>query len=360
MSGQLSERQREVLAAVILNYAISGSPVGSRTVSRARPDRLSPATIRNTMSELEELGLLLQPHTSAGRVPTDSGYRYYVDAMMGEEPLSSGDNLAIQAALPAEGERPRVGELLHRTVRLLADLSCQVGVLLVPRFPQAILRRVDFHHLPGRQVLAVFVSQTGMVDHKVIAAPEPFTVEELGKMSRLVNESFHGMTLPQIRTRLIEEMHREKALYDRLLARAMGLFNSYLKERGENDDEILVDGTSNVVGESDFADIPQMKALFRAFEDKSRLVELLNVCLDHGRTQIRIGLECEDPIFRDATVITSPYRYRDEAVGALGIIGPRRMPYDRIITLVDTLSQFLSDALAMRTAAGSTGDSHDG
>ena len=360
MTGQLSERQREVLAAVILNYVLSGAPVGSRTVSRARSDGLSPATIRNTMSELEELGLLLQPHTSAGRVPSDRGYRYYVDAMMGEQPLTSGDNLTIQAALPLGGERLAVGDLLQRTVHLLADLSCQVGVLLVPRFPQAILRRVDFHHLPGRQVLAVFVSGTGMVDHKAINSDETFTSPELEKMSALVNENFHGLTLPEIRARLIREMHQEKDLYDRFLARGLGLFHAYLEERGDGDDEILVDGASNVVGEADFADVGRMKALFRAFEEKNRLVQLLNACLDHGTTQIRIGSECEDPIFRDATVITAPYSYRHRAVGALGIIGPRRMPYDRIVTLVDTLSQFLSDALAVRATTGPTGDSHDG
>ena len=359
----LNTRQREVLATVVLNYVLTGVPVGSRTVSRGRADGLSPATIRNTMAELEEMGCLQQPHTSAGRIPSDSGYRCYVDSLMSEQPLSPGDLCAIRNALPLQGEAPGVGDLLHRTVRLLADLSSQVGVVLAPRFPHAILRRLDFLGLPDGRVLGVFVSQSGMVDHKVIEAPEPLTDADLSRISNLVNENFSGMTLPGIRSLLIQEMSKEKALYDRLLSRALQLCRSYLDRRAGDGDEILLDGTSNVFGERESADLPHMRELFRAFENKGRLVQLLNACLDEGRTQIRIGSECDDPTFRDMTVITSPYCYRDQPVGALGIIGPRRMPYGRLVTLVDSLSKFLSEALAVRAqggrSAGPGGDSHD-
>ncbi|MFQ5720342.1 MAG: heat-inducible transcriptional repressor HrcA [Acidobacteriota bacterium] len=361
MTDRLDARQREVLGAVIVNYVVARTPVGSRTVSKARADGLSPATIRNTMAELEEMGYLLQPHTSAGRIPTDLGYRYYVDSMMSGKPLTAVESRAIRSALPGADEHPRVEELLQRTVKLLADLSLQVGVVLAPRFTSAILRRLDFHRLPDGRILAVFVSESGIVDHKLITSSVPLSDTELVTISNMVNQNFHGKTLPRIRAELIDQMRREKALYDRLLSEALRLCRSYLDERADDDDEVIVGGTSNVVGEEGFADVDGMRALFRAFEDKNRLVHLLNACLGEDRTQIRIGSECHDPMFSAVTVISSPYRYRDRAVGALGIVGPRRMPYDRLVTLVDSLSTFLSDALALRNGVTSTkGASHGG
>ncbi len=348
-SAPLSDRHRDVLAAVIVNYVVTGQPVGSRTVSRNSRDGLSPATIRNTMSDLEEMGYLYQPHTSAGRVPTDLGYRYYVDRLMSERPLSRREIRHIRAALPAEEEAPDVDDLLNRTVKLLAGLSSHVGVVLAPRFRHAVLKRLEFLSLPEGRVLVIFVSQTGMVDHRVVSPRERLSDTELSAMTNLVNESFQDLTLPQIRVRVVQLMSEEKALYDRLLARALDLSSRYLAQRADDEDEVLVDGASNVLGEPDFADVARMKALFRAFEDKSRLVDLLNACLAEDRSRILIGSECPDPGFSDLTLITSPYRYRQQPVGALGVIGPRRMDYDRLVTLVDSLSRFLSEALASRT-----------
>jgi heat-inducible transcriptional repressor len=217
----LSDRHRDVLAAVIVNFVVTGQPVGSRTISRSSRDGLSPATIRNTMSDLEEMGFLSQPHTSAGRVPTDLGYRYYVDTLMSERPLSRRVIRHIRTALPDDGEAPDVDDLLNRTVKLLAGLSTHVGVVLAPRFSHAVLKRLEFLSLPDDRVLAIFVSQTGMVDHKVIRPPERVSEAELIAMTNLVNDSFQNLTLPQIRARVVEMMTEEKALYDRLLARAL-------------------------------------------------------------------------------------------------------------------------------------------
>ena len=172
---------------------------------------------------------------------------------------------------------------------------------------------------------------------------------ELTAVTNLVNENFAGLTLPEIRGRVLQMMRQEKALYDRLLARALDMSSRYLDQREDGDDELLVDGTFNVVGEPDFADVEQMKRLFKAFEDKNRLVELLNACLEHDKPQVIIGKECLDPGFEDLTVISSPYRYRERPVGALAVIGPRRMDYDRLITLVDSFSRFLTESLARRS-----------
>lgn len=358
-SHDLTSRQREVLAAVLLNYVVTGAPVGSRTVSKSREDHLSPASIRNTMSDLEEMGYLVQPHTSAGRVPTDQGYRFYVDSLMCERPLGGDDLETMRQAMTAGPPGRGVDELLARTVKLLAGLSSQVGVVLAPRFSHAVLKRLEFLPLAGNRILALFVSQTGMVDHCILDQSEKFTDSDLATMTNMVNDNFQGLTLPDIRRRVLRMMQEEKALYDRLLAKALQLSQRYLEQRDEGADELLVDGTSNVVGEPDFADVDRMKRLFRAFEDKNRLVELLNACLDRDSPQVLIGSECLDPGFEDLTVITSPYRYREKPVGALGVIGPRRMPYDRLITMVDSFSRFLTESLAARAHGRAVGEPED-
>jgi heat-inducible transcriptional repressor len=345
----LSQRHQEILSAVVLNYVVTGTPVGSRTVAKHRSDHLSPATIRNAMADLEEMGFLYQPHTSSGRVPTDLGYRYYVDTLMSQRPLSADEICQIRSALPHEGGPEEVTELLDRTVKLLAGLSSHVGVVLAPRFPHAILKRLEFLGLGPDRILAIFVSQSGMVDHRVIQIEETYGDEELVKMTNLVNDSFQGLTLPQIREKLLAMMSAEKALYDRLLARALELSRDYLDQREDEENELLLDGTSNVLREPTLADdVERMRGLFRAFEDKSRLVNLLNACLQQDRSRIVIGSECHDPTFSDLTLISSPYRYRHQPVGALGVIGPRRMDYERLVVLVDSLSRFLSEALARR------------
>jgi len=345
----LSERQRQVLATVVAHYVVSGSPVGSRTISKARPDHLSPASIRNTMADLEEMGYLAQPHTSAGRVPTDLGYRFYVDSLMSQRPPGKDDLETMRHVLLASENDQGIDEILSRSVKLLAGLSSQVGVVLAPRFSHAVLKRLEFLRISEDRVLALFISQTGMVDHRIVPMKESLSEAELTAVNNLVNENFAGLTLPEIRSRVLQMMRQEKALYDRLLARAMEMSSHYLDQREEGADELLVDGTFNVVGEPDFADVEQMKRLFKAFEDKNRLVELLNACLQQDKPQVIIGKECLDPGFEDLTIISSPYRYRERPVGALAVIGPRRMDYERLITLVDSFSRFLTESLARRT-----------
>ncbi|MFQ5669836.1 MAG: heat-inducible transcriptional repressor HrcA [Acidobacteriota bacterium] len=350
-AGQISERQRDILAAVVVQYVLTGNPVGSRTVSKNIAENVSAATIRNTMVDLEEMGYLFQPHTSAGRIPTDQGYRYYVDALMSDCTLNERDQQIINSALPVAGETPGVDVLLARTAHLLADLSSHVGLVLAPRFHSAIMKRLEFLQLPRNRVLAIFVSQSGIVDHKVISVPRPFGETELLNITNLINDNFTGLTLLEIRSRVLKMMSDEKALYDRLLARALELSRSYLEKREEEAEEVLVDGASNVVGEPDFEDVQRMKSLFRAFEEKSRLVEILNACLEQGRSRILIGSETRVPSLSDLTLISSPYSYREQPVGALGVIGPTRMNYDRLVILVESLSRFLSESLSRRAQA---------
>jgi heat-inducible transcriptional repressor len=353
MTMPLTDRQEDVLAAVVLNYVVTGTPVGSRTVSKNSPDRLSPATIRNAMADLEEMGFLYQPHTSAGRVPTDLGYRYYVDTLMSRRPLSPEEVRQIRTTLPHEGEPEDLHELLGRTAKLLAGLSSHVGVVLAPRFPGAILKRLEFLRLTDHRILAIFVSRSGMVDHRVIHVKESYSDMDLSSMTNLVNDNFQGLTLSQIREKALAMMSAEKALYDRLLARALELSRNYLDQRDDDEDEVLLDGTSNVLGEPTLAeDVDRMKTLFSAFEDKGRLVTLLNACLEQDEARVLIGSECHDPRFQHLTLISSPYSYREQPVGAVGVLGPRRMDYERLVTLVDSLSRFLTQSLTRRAVEG--------
>ncbi|MFQ5766701.1 MAG: heat-inducible transcriptional repressor HrcA [Acidobacteriota bacterium] len=344
----MSARQRQVLAAVVVQYVLTGAPVGSRTISKKFQASLSPATIRNTMADLEELGYLLQPHTSAGRVPTDLGYRYYVDSLMARPNLSAREERLIRDTMPLAGEVSEVHELFARAAKLLASLSAQVGLVLVPRFRNAVLKRLEFLNLGRGRVLGIFISQSGMVDHRIIKVYAVLTDVELQQINNLVNENFHGLTLREMRAWVIRMMSQEKALYDRLLSRALRLSQSYLARREGEEKEVLVEGASNVMAETDFADVARMKELFQAFEDKRRLMELLNGCLQDKGPRVLIGSECADPSLSDLALVTSPYLYRRRPVGAIGIIGPRRMEYEHQVALVDSLSRFLTESLAQR------------
>jgi len=350
----MTPRHEDVLASIILNYLVSVDPVGSRTVALHSRDNLSAATIRNTMADLEELGYLVQPHTSAGRVPSDLGYRYYVDSLMATRPLSRQERRIISRALPREGDQADLPELLERSVKVLAALSLHVGIVLAPRLSQAVLGHLEFVGLPDQRVLVVFVSGDGAVSHRVIRVAEAVPEDDLHRMSRLVNDRFAGLTLPEMRTRLLEMMSEEKALYDRLLARALELSSAWLQSSDAGASDVLVEGASHIVGDPAFPSPERMKALFRAFEDKHRLVQLLGACLEEDRPRILIGSELESPDFTDTTLITAPYRAGAQPLGVVGVLGPRRMEYGRMVTLVHSLSRLLSEALARRAGATPT------
>lgn len=337
----LSERYREILKAVIQDYIRDAEPVGSRTVSRKHRFHLSPATIRNIMADLEDMGYLAQPHTSAGRIPTDRGYRLYVDSLMEPQRLSRADAQRIeQRVMDSRGE---LEELMRETSKLLSALTPYVGIVLAPRFAEHTFGRVEFVHLHGERILVVLVAESGLVSHKVVGIDEVLEQEELNRIARVLNDLLGGLTLRQVRSYLGTKMAEEKALYDRLLARALKLGAAALEAEPEG--EVYVGGAANIVNQPEFADVEKMRAMFAAFEEQSKLVKILDACLTGDEFKIIIGSEGAVRELQGLSVIASPYRRGDQVLGAIGVLGPTRMHYARMVPLVEHTARLISRLL---------------
>ena len=341
MAVELKERHREVLKAVIHDFIMNAEPVGSRTVSKKYNFNLSPATIRNIMADLEEAGYLNQPHTSAGRVPTDLGYRYYVDALMEPKRLTKFEEDRIERRVRAL--KSEMEELMRETSRILSHLSHCLGVVLAPRVDKTIFKRIEFIHLSGTRILVILVAESGFVQHKVVQIDEVIDQEELGKVSRYLNDLLQGLTLSQVRELIVAKMAEDRALYDQLLRRALKLGQRSFEEEVEGD--LYIGGTANIVDQPEFADLKKMRTLFTAFEEKSKLVKILDECLSQGGLTIIIGSEHPFKEMRGFSLVTSPYKYGDYILGALGVMGPTRMEYGKIVSLVDFTAKLVSRLL---------------
>ncbi len=342
----LNARHQGVLRAIVLDYIRTAEPVGSRTISRKYGFSLSPATIRTTMADLEELGYVAQPHTSAGRIPTDRGYRLYVDTLMDRPQLSRVEVQRIeQQVAPSAGE---MEELLREAGKLLSALSPYVAVVLAPRLQESHFRRVEFVSLAREQVLIILLADTDLVHHKVVTVDEAMTQAELDRVARYLNDLLQERTLREVRDLLVAQMAEEKAQYDRMLARALRFGARALE--AEPEAEVYVAGAAHIADQPEFADIAKMKALFAAFEEKSKLVNILNNCLTSEDFKIFIGSELPVRDIQGLSVIAAPYRKGDRVLGVLGVLGPTRMDYGRALALVETMAKLLSRAITDRAA----------
>ena len=339
----LDERTQSILMAVIRSFIQTAEPIGSRTISKRFDFGLSPATIRNVMSDLEEFGFLEQPHTSAGRVPTDKGYRFYIDHLRGLEELSAEESRRItQRYLSYHGE---ADEVIAETSRLLSEISRYAGIVL-RKFSTTVFRRVEFVKVRGRQVLAIFVVASGMVHNKLIMLDEEMTQDELYKVSNYLNQEFSGQPLRLIRQCLLERLAEEKAQYDALLQQVMKVGEKTFDSAEAQDSDIYVGGTANIIDQPEFVtNVERMKELFKAFEEKSRLISLLDRCLDETGVNVIIGSETSFHDIHECSLVTRTYSYGDQTVGVLGVVGPKRMAYPRIMALVDYTATLVSRIL---------------
>lgn len=341
----LTAREREVLKDIILMYVLSAEPVSSRSVSKHGGLGLSAATIRNVMAELEELGYLRQPHTSAGRVPTGAGYHLFAESLMGTQTVPARVRRYIDEHLreaPADAEG-----LVGVTSHLLSQLSQQVGIVVTPALGETVLRAVDFVPLTGARVLVVIVSETGFVDNKVIDTDRPLPREELVRISNYLTENYAGLTLREIRDRLLVSMAEERAQVDELLGSTLELARRSLDLTAER--EVLVDGTSTVLTQPELADVLQVRRLIETFADKARLVRMLNACVRGQGVRVVIGEDSDLTSELDFSLVATRYGVGDRPLGTLGIFGPSRMEYQRVIPLVHYLGETLSEMLAATT-----------
>jgi heat-inducible transcriptional repressor len=344
MATFLDDRSRDVLKSLIHLYIATGEPVGSENLARALNRSLSPATLRNIMADLEKLGYLAHPHTSAGRMPTDEGYRVYVDSLMRHLPLPARDAAAIASEL-----RPRAGsssEVMEAASHILSRLSRNVGFVVAPEIGRTAFRHVDLVRLPHPRVLVVMVSRTGLVTHKVIELAEEIPQEQLQACANYLNAHFAGMTLAGIKARLLELMRAEKTLYDSLLKNVIAVGERAFAVDGQGA-SVYLDGTSHILGQG-FEDLDRMKALFKTFEEKSRLVKILNACISGSGIRVVIGHENADPDLHDVTVVSAGYPLEGESGWGLGVLGSTRMEYARVIALVDHMARSVAHALEER------------
>jgi heat-inducible transcriptional repressor len=354
-SRSIDPRMEGLLAALIKEHLITGEAVGSRVLSDrfAHGYGWSPATIRNVMGELEEAGFVEQPHTSAGRVPTDTGYRYYVDNMLGVARLSRGDLKAIDDLFSVDDIDAVASpdRLMEAASHVLSALSENVGIVISPSLAENRLKHIEFVQLPDKRILVVLVSTSGIIHNKVIrTTEEDLTQEELNRTARYLNTEFGGKSLSSIRAEIVELMKEEKALYDRLLQNAVLLCERSLE--GEEASDVYVDGASNILTKPDFADIERMRELFRTFEEKSRLIKILNQCISHdsaffGDVHVVIGREHPASSLQDCALITAPYRAgSNERVGTLSVVGPMRIEYARIMAMVNYMARLIEHRLS--------------
>jgi len=338
----LDDRRREVLRSLIQLHVETGDPVGSESLSRALGRALSPATLRAIMSDLEALGYLDHPHTSAGRIPTDEGYRVYVDSLMGPRPLAPSDAERIECEL--RSAEASVEQTMERASHLLSRLSRHVGFVLAPDIARASFRHVDLVGLGHPRILVVMVSSTGIVTHKVVEVEERLSPADLSACANYLNAHFAGMTLSAIRTRLLDLMKEEKALYDSLLKKVVALGErAFAVPEGEA--SVYLDGTANILSQREPADLERMRALFRTFEEKSRLVRILNACIAGSGIRVLIGHENPDPELRDLSLVTGTCHVEGAPAFGLGVLGSTRMEYAHVVALVDHVARAVTDVL---------------
>jgi heat-inducible transcriptional repressor len=343
-SGHLDERPREILKLIIRSYISSGEPVGSRTLSKYMHGRLSPATIRNIVADLEEAGYVAQPHTSAGRVPSEKGYRFYVDNLADSGKVSRSDEQYISRMLSESGTAE---DVMSRASYLLSMISKNVGIVIAPPLAATVLKHIEFVDLGEGKVLVVLVSKSGLLQRKLIRVVDRYTQEDLDKAGRYLVETFADKTLTEIRNDLLQKMQAERMLFDRMLSLLRTWTDSLNTGVQEGVEGIYLQGTSNMLNQPEFADVERMRMLFQMFEEKGRLVKILNECIAFNPPEgvrIAIGSELGVPDMRDFTLITSSYASR-EATGFLGIIGPTRMEYERGISIVSYLSRVIGEMI---------------
>jgi heat-inducible transcriptional repressor len=342
----LNERTKKVLQAVIDSYIQTGSPIGSTLLTKTYNFSLSSATLRNIMAELEELGFLTHPHTSAGRVPTDKGYRYYIDSLISFDQDTPEIREHMDQSPAMQG-----GDLHHimeEASQFLAKLSHHTGVVVAPAEPEGTLRHIEFVRLRGNQVLIIFVTNTGTVLNKLVELEELISQHELNSFSSFLDDELEHYPLSEVRQRLLERIREEKAGLMRLLERT---YQASQEVRERDAEKVFIGGASQIFETPEFADVEKMRSLFRAFEDKYKLIKLLDkTAVAEG---IKVFIGSENPFFdmQGCSLVVGSYQ-AGNVVGTLGVIGPVRMQYRQVIQVVDYTSRLLSRILDERLQRG--------
>ena len=340
----LNERAQHLLRVLIDRYIEEGKPVGSRTLARETRLDLSPATIRNVMSDLEELGLVAAPHTSAGRIPTVKGYRFFVDTLLSLKPLDETDVDQLQTRFSEEEDAQGV---INSVSDMLSGVTSLAGVVTLPNRNYSAWRHMEFLPMSENRVLTVVVGNDDQIQNRIFTTARPFSPAELQQASNYLNSMFSGKGFAEVRTSIVKEMHEAKERMDKLTLATMEMAEQVCQS-AERQDDLVLAGETNLMGVNELSNIEKLRDLFDAFNAKRDILHILDGCQQADGVQIFIGEESGYHPLDECSVITSPYEVDGSVAGVLGVIGPTRMAYDKVIPIVDITAKLLTNTLKLR------------
>ena len=346
----LGERARHLLRILVESYIRDGQPVGSRVLSRESGLQLSSATIRNVMADLEELGFVSSPHTSAGRIPTDKGYRFFVDTLLRTQPQLTDEVAAAEIRRQVDGSRETSKELVASVSQLLSTVTRLAGVVTLPLTQKASISQIEFVGLSENRVLVVLVMDDREVQNRITQLERPYSADELKRASNYLNEQFRGRTLAQVRQDILTQLREAHAKLNKVMLDAISVAQQVFEapDSGAERMEYVIKGETNLMGVAELTSVEKLRRLFEAFNEKRDFLHLLDQSLRAEGVQIFIGHESGFQMLDDCAVVTAPYAAGNSVVGVLGVIGPTRMAYERVIPIVDLTAKLLSAALNSR------------
>jgi heat-inducible transcriptional repressor len=337
---EISERAQYLLKILVERHVAEGKPIGSRTLARESSIKLSPATIRNVMADLEDLGLIEAPHTSAGRIPTARGYRFFVDTLMSVQSLNAKEIENLKLSI--QGDNPK--KIMSTATDMLSGLTRMAGLVTLPKIEYAAWRHIEFISLSDTRVLAIMVSSDQDVQNRVIHTSRAYSPAELEQAANYLNQSFAGHTLSEVRKLLIGEMQETRETMDRMMMDAILMAQSVFEGTGREED-YLIGGETNLMTFNELSNVERLRELFEAFSQKQDILHILDQCQRAEGVQIFIGEEAGYRVFDGCSLVTAPYTVDEQVVGVLGVIGPTRMAYDRVVSVVDITAKILGSAL---------------
>lgn len=338
----LNDRARQLLKALIDCYIREGQPVGSKKLSETSGLNISTATIRNVMASLDHMGLISSPHTSAGRIPTEQGFRMFVDSMLEMSPLDKNLQIKLQQYLNPDQNKDR---LIESASSLLSDITHMAGIISIPKGGHLSLRQIEFLSLPDNRILAILVINEKEVQNRVIHVEREYSQDELTRISNYLNQHFTGHDIFEIRGRMLKELQKARNQVDDFMKAAIDIADQALKPEQVDQPHYVVQGQANLIRFNPVEDTKKLQQIFEVFERKRDILNLLDRCIKAEDIQVFIGREAGVDVFDECSIITAPYGVEGEILGVLGVIGPTRMQYGKVISIVDVTARLLGSAL---------------
>jgi len=341
---KMDERHKKILCAIIQSHIDLNIPIGSYFITQKFPLDLSPATIRNAMAKLEELGYITQPHTSAGRIPTEKGYKFYVNTLLDEQTLQVNSGLSYELSAEAMTHDKDNSAIIIKAAETLSLYSHYLAIAIPPRTEDMTLKHIKFIKYEENKVLAVLVSEEGTVNNKFIEMEKIYTQKQLDRASNYLNSKFHGLTIKNVREKISDQLYSDKIVRDQLIANLVALFKEIIMDESS---KLAFNGFSGASNLPDFASMKQIKDILRAIEDKHFMLKLLHHISSTQGTQVFIGMENIIPSLKELSMVISTYKDKRYLSGAIGIIGPTRMNYKKLIPFVDHTAKVLTRILSV-------------